>query len=54
MINIFIFRHADPETSDYFYYFAEKPTRESFPDCPYNKKLSCLGLIWSLKDKKKL
>ena len=45
MISVFIFRCADPETYDYYYYFAHRPTRNNFPDCPYNKKLSCLRLI---------
>ena len=45
MINIYIFGCADPETSDYYYYyFAERPTRFNSPNCPYNKKLNCLRL----------
>ena len=27
------------------YYFADRPTRNNSPDCPYNKKLSYLRLI---------
>ena len=34
------FRCADHETYDY-YHFANWATRNNFPDCPYNKKLSC-------------
>ena len=26
------------------YYFADQPTQNNFPHCPYNKKLSCLCL----------
>ena len=39
MIEVFIFRCADNETQDY-YYFADRPARDNFPDCWYNKKLS--------------
>ena len=35
MINVFIFRYADPETYDY--YFADRPTQKSSLDCPYKK-----------------
>ena len=45
MINIFNFKCVDPETSDY-YYLANWPTWNNSPDCPYNKKLSCLRLIY--------
>ena len=44
MINICIFRCADPETDDY-YYFAGQLTRHNSPNCPHNKWLSCLRLI---------
>ena len=43
MINIFILRCAESETQDY--YFADRPIRNNYPDCPYNKELSCLRLI---------
>ena len=42
-INIFIFRCADPETLDY-YYFADRTTRNNSPDFPYNKNLSYLRI----------
>ena len=38
MINIFIFRCADPETWDFCHYFINQPTRNNSPNCPYNKK----------------
>ena len=41
MINILIFRCAKPKTLSY-YYFANRATRKNPPDCPYDKKLSCL------------
>ena len=44
MINVFNFIYADPETYDYYYHFADRPTQNNSPDCPYNKKLSCLRL----------
>ena len=50
MINIVIFRFADPETKDY-YYFANQPTRYISTDSPYNKKLSCLPLTQVYKKK---
>ena len=45
MINIIIFRCVDPETLDYYYCFAYRPTRNNSPDYQYNKKLSCLCLM---------
>ena len=42
IITILIFRCANPETEDYYIYFADQPTRNNCPDCPCNKKLSCL------------
>ena len=43
--SIFFFRCVDPDTSNYcYYYFADRPTRNNSPDCPCNKKLSCLRL----------
>ena len=44
MINIFILRCVDTETEDYYYYFADQPTRYSSPYCLYNKKLGLLRL----------
>ena len=38
MVSIFILRCAHPETSDDYYYFADRPTRNNFPDCPYTTK----------------
>ena len=52
MINIFNFKCANPENSAFYYYFANRPSWNNSPDCPYNKKLSCLCLIW--KEKKEL
>ena len=46
MMNIFIFRCVDPEIQDYHYYFADRPTQNNSPDCLYNKKLSCLRLMF--------
>ena len=46
MMNIFIFRCADPEIQDYHYYFADRPTQNNSPDCLYTKKLSCLRLMF--------
>ena len=45
MINIFIFRYADPEAKDYYFYFADQMTQNNSPDYPYNKKLGCPCLI---------
>ena len=45
-MNIFIFRCADPEIQDDHYYFADRPTQNNSPDCLYNKKLSCLRLMF--------
>ena len=45
MINIFIFRCVNLKTWNYYYYFADRLTRNNFLDCPCNKKLSCLRLI---------
>ena len=43
--SIFFFRCVDPDTSNYcYYYFADRPPRNNSPDCPFNKKLSCLRL----------
>ena len=47
MINIFIFRCADLDPYDYYYYFADQLTWHNSPDCLYNKWLSCLRK-WSL------
>ena len=44
MTNIFIFRCADPETEDYYYYFGDRPTCNNSPDCPYDQTLRCLRL----------
>ena len=44
MINIFIFRCADPETEDYYYHFGDRPTCNNSPDYPYDEKLMCLRL----------
>ena len=30
------------------YYFADRPTRNNFPDCPYRKKSSCFRLTCNL------
>ena len=45
MINILIFRCANPKTEDYFHYFADQLTQNNSPSCLYNKKLSFLCLI---------
>ena len=42
--SIFMFRYADPETWDYYHYFADQLTWKSSPDCLFNKKLSWLCL----------
>ena len=48
MIDIFLFLHFPTlKLNGYYYYFADRPTRNNSPDCPYNKKLSCLGLMHS-------
>ena len=44
MINVFIFRCTDPETYNNYYYFADWPTPNNYPDYPYNKRWSCLCL----------
>ena len=41
-MNIIIFRCADPETQDYYYYFADQPTQNNSPGRLCNKELSCL------------
>ena len=38
-----VFRCADPETYDY-YYFVDRQTRNNSLDCPPSKKFSCLQL----------
>ena len=48
MIKVFIFRCANPET--YYYYFADWQSRKNSPDCPYNKKLSCLRLMVNINN----
>ena len=45
-INTFIFKCSKPVTYNCYYYFANQLTQNSSPDCPYNKKLSCLHLTW--------
>ena len=45
VINTFIFRFADPETSDYYNYFANPLTQNNSSDCPYNKKIITLWII---------
>ena len=42
MIHTLIFKCGDTQTSDNYYYFDNRPTRNNSLDWSYNKKLSCL------------
>ena len=44
IINIFIFPCPNPKVEDNYNYFVDRLTQINSPDCPYNKKLSCLWL----------
>ena len=46
----FHFQMCQPKTQDYYYCFADRPTRYNSLDCPYHKNLRCLRLSITLED----